>query len=73
MFAIKQWRGPDGQYVIQILFDGEPLATYALNRQATEEELKKMLDIVYEMVGKAIDDAVLYGEARTRKTGGKHA
>ena len=61
MFAIKQWRGPNGQYVIQILFDGEPLATYALTRKATDEELKKMLDIFAEGIGKAFDNAVLYG------------
>ena len=73
MFTIEQWRSPDGEYAARILFDGEPLATYALNRQATEEELKKMLDTFAESIMKEMDDAILYGEARTRQTGGKHA
>ena len=60
MFTIEQWQ-KDGEYAVRILFDGEPFVTYALNRQATEEELKQMLDIFTEKMGKAIEDAILYG------------
>ncbi len=60
MFTIEQWQ-KDGEYAIRILLYGEPLATYKLDRKATDEELKQILDIFAEKIGKAIDNAILYG------------
>ena len=60
MFTIEQWQ-KDGEYAIRFLLGGEPLATYKLGRKATDEELKQMLDIFAEKMGKAIDEAILYG------------
>lgn len=60
MFTIEQWQ-KDGEYAIRFLLCGEPLATYKLDRKATDEELKQMLDIFTEKMGKAIDHAILYG------------
>lgn len=66
MFTIEQWQ-KDGEYAIRFLLDGEPLAAYKLNRKATDEELKQMLDVFTEEIGKIIDDAILYGtEGRQR-------
>lgn len=66
MFTIEQWQ-KDGEYAIRFLLDGEPLATYKLGRKATDEELKKMLDIFAEEMGKAIEEAILYGTEGRRK------
>lgn len=60
MFTIEQWQ-KDGEYAIRFLIYGEPLATYKMDRKATDEELKQMLDIFAEKMGKVIDDAILYG------------
>ena len=66
MFTIEQWQ-KEGEYVIQFLLCGEPLATYKLNRKATDEELKQMLGIFTKKMGKAIDEAILYGTERGKK------
>lgn len=60
MFTIEQW-SKKGEYLIRLLLDGEPLAVYKLNRKATDDELKQMLEIFSDSIGKAIDHAILYG------------
>lgn len=66
MFTIEQWHAKD-EYLIRILLDDEPLAVYKLNRKATDDELKQILDQFIEVVGTAIDKAILFGtEGRER-------
>lgn len=60
MFTIEQWLAKD-EYLIRILLDDEPLAVYKLNRKATDDELKQMLETFSDSIGKAIDHAILYG------------
>lgn len=60
MFTIEQWLAKD-KYLIRILLAGEPLAVYKLNRKATDDELKQMLDQFTESIGNAIDKAILFG------------
>lgn len=66
MFTIEQWLAKD-KYLIRILLDDEPLAVYKLSRKATDDELKQMLDQFTELIGDAIDKAILFGtEGRER-------
>ena len=60
MFTIEQWM-KDGEYMIRILLGDEPLAVYKLSRKATDDELKQMLDQFTELIGNAIDKAILFG------------
>lgn len=60
MFTIEQWLAKD-KYLIRILLDDEPLAVYKLSRKATDDELKQMLDQFTELIGDAIDKAILFG------------
>lgn len=60
MFTIEQWM-KNGEYMIRILLWDEPLAVYKLSRKATDDELKQMLDQFTELLGNAIDKAILFG------------
>lgn len=66
MFTIEQWQ-KDGEYAIRFLVYGESIGTYKLGRKATDEELKQMLDIFAEKMGKAIEEAILYGTEGRQK------
>lgn len=62
MFTIEQYFNvSNNKHFVRLLFNGEGLAIYELKRKATDEELKQMLDIFTEKIGKAIDEAILYG------------
>lgn len=62
MFTIEQYFNvSNGKHFVRLLLNGEDLAIYELDRKATDEELKQMLDIFTKEMGKAIDEAILYG------------
>ncbi len=62
MFTIEQYfNASNGKHFVRLLLNGEELAIYELYRKATDEELKQMLNIFTEKMGKAIDEAILYG------------
>ena len=68
MFTIEQYFNvSNDKHIVRLLFNGEELAIYGLNRKATDEELKQMLDIFTKEIGKAIDEAILYGTSEERK------
>lgn len=51
----------DGKYYVTVLMFGEPIQTYQLSREATQEELDRLSKTCSDRMSKAIESEILYG------------